>query len=140
MAGPTLTLLNALNLGLGFSGLSVNVVRIIVKASVSSNTTSALIFFGMTGAFMMLCTYLAWRFIDLYEKDIKSRSISNSFADSEYNKLETTDDQIEREREQTRFEKAIAVYKCNWKEAVGVFVTTTVQMSFFPGVMLSPDY
>ena len=89
---------------------------------------------------MMLCTYLAWRFIDLYEKDIKSRSISNSFADSEYNKLETTDDQIEREREPTRFEKAIAVYKCNWKEAVGVFVTTTVQMSFFPGVMLSPDY
>ena len=30
----------------------------------------------------------------------------------------------------------MSVYKCNWKEAVGVFLTTTVQMAFFPGVML----
>ena len=66
LAGPTEGLLNALNLGLGFSGLSVNLLRIIVLASVKSNTTGAQIFFYTTGAYLLLCTYLAWRFIQQY--------------------------------------------------------------------------
>ena len=41
LAGPTQVLLNSLNLGLGFSGLSVNLLRIIVLASVKSNETGA---------------------------------------------------------------------------------------------------
>ena len=69
LAGPTLVLLNALNLGLGFSGLSVNVLRIIVLASVESSETGAQIFFYTTGAYLMLCTYLAWRFIHHYQRD-----------------------------------------------------------------------
>ena len=28
------------------------------------------------------------------------------------------------------------MYKCNWQAAIGVLFTTTVQMSFFPGVLL----
>ena len=42
--------------------------------------------------------------------------------------------------EKSRAAQAWDVYKCNWKEAVGVFISTAVQMSFFPGVMLSPDF
>lgn len=42
--------------------------------------------------------------------------------------------------EESRAAQALEVYKCNWKEAVGVFIATAVQMSFFPGVMLSPDF
>ena len=67
LAGPTMALLNSMNLGLGFSGLSVNLLRIVVLASVKSNTTGAQIFFYTTGAYLTLCTYLAWRFIHLYE-------------------------------------------------------------------------
>ena len=66
LAGPTQELLNSLNLGLGFSGLSVNLLRIVVLASVKSNETGAQIFFYTTGAYLMLCTYLAWRFIFQY--------------------------------------------------------------------------
>ena len=77
----------------------------------------------------MLCTYLASRFIHLYEQDKARGSIVSTSSVGQndyYNKLETTDALIERIKEPTRFEKAMIVYKCNWKEALGVLVTTTV--------------
>ena len=56
-------LLNNFNLGIGISGLSVNVLRMIVVASVKSQKVGAEIFFYTAGVYLMVCTYLAWRFI-----------------------------------------------------------------------------
>ena len=41
LAGPNAQLLNNLNLGIGISGLSVNLLRILVLATVESNTVGA---------------------------------------------------------------------------------------------------
>ena len=66
LAGPQAVLLNKLNLGIGISGLSVNCLRIIVLASVESNSVGAQIFFYVTGAYLLVCTYLAWKFVHDY--------------------------------------------------------------------------
>ena len=41
LAGPNAKLLNKLNLGIGISGLSVNLLRILVLATMKSNTVGA---------------------------------------------------------------------------------------------------
>ena len=69
LAGPAVVLLNNLNLGIGLSGMSINLVRIVLVASVSSNTVSAQIFFYISGSFLIVCTYLAWNFINNYNKE-----------------------------------------------------------------------
>ena len=71
LAGPSMALLNNLNLGIGISGLSLNVLRIIVVASVKSTTTGAQIFFYVSGVYMILCTILAWRFVSAFEASQK---------------------------------------------------------------------
>ena len=63
LAGPAIGLLNNLNLGIGISGLSVNCLRIVVLATVESNTVGAQIFFYTTGVYMLVCSYLAWLFV-----------------------------------------------------------------------------
>ena len=45
LAGPSAELMNNLNLGIGISGLSVNLLRIIVLASIDDNAIGAQIFF-----------------------------------------------------------------------------------------------
>jgi len=40
----------------------------------------------------------------------------------------------------SRAKQAWCVYQRNWKESIGVLVTTTVQMAFFPGVMLQSKW
>ena len=67
LAGPSVELLNNFNLGVGISGLSINLFRIIILATIDSNTTGAQIFFYTTGVYLMLCSYLAWKFVTDYE-------------------------------------------------------------------------
>lgn len=75
LAGPVASLINNLNLGIGISGLSVNLLRMVVLASVHSNTIGAQIFFYTAGAYLMICTVLAYRFVNSYDDDEKSRSL-----------------------------------------------------------------
>lgn len=67
LAGPNVNLMNNLNLGIGLSGLLINLLRCIVLASVKDNDKGAEIFFFTTGAYLLFCTFLAWRFIRLYD-------------------------------------------------------------------------
>ena len=67
LAGPSVELLNNFNLGVGISGLSINLFRIIILATIDSNTTGAQIFFYTTGVYLMLCSYLAMKFVNDYE-------------------------------------------------------------------------
>ena len=74
--------MNKLNLGIGISGLSVNVLRIICLASVKSQSVSAQIFFYTTGAYLCMCTVLAFRFISQYQihETMKSTQDGNGYA------------------------------------------------------------
>ena len=85
LAGPAIGLLNNLNLGIGISGLSVNCLRIVVLATIESNTVGAQIFFYTTGVYMFVCSYLAWLFVKNYNSDQNAKSML------EYNKASTTD-------------------------------------------------
>ena len=82
LAGPVAALINNLNLGIGISGLSVNVLRILVLASVESPTTGAYIFFFTTGAYLLFCTCLAWRFVSLYLADQNAKSVVQQYSRS----------------------------------------------------------
>jgi len=75
LAGPNAQLLNKLNLGIGISGLSINLLRILVLATVKSNTVGAQIFFYTTGIYLLVCTALANQFVKNYEKDLIARSL-----------------------------------------------------------------
>ena len=75
LAGPFAQLMNNFNLGIGISGLSVNFLRIIVLATVKRNLQGAQIFFYTAGAYLMVCTALAYRFVRNYEEDLNSRSL-----------------------------------------------------------------
>lgn len=90
LAGPSAELLNNLNLGIGISGLSVNMLRIVVLASISSNTVGAQIFFYTTGAYLLLCTYLAWRFVTDFQNDQKFKStiLESQLGDRDENNYE----------------------------------------------------
>ena len=85
LAGPALPLLNNLNLGIGISGLSVNLLRILVLATIESNTVGAQIFFYTTGIYLLVCTYLAHQFVSGFNADQNARSVI------EYNKASMSD-------------------------------------------------
>ena len=63
LAGPSMALMNNLNLGIGMSGLTVNVIRIIVLATVKNSTTGAEIFFFSAGAYLLFVTVLVGWFV-----------------------------------------------------------------------------
>ena len=67
LAGPSVDLLNNFNLGVGISGLSINIFRIILLATINNNTTGAQIFFYTSGVYLMLCSFLGWRFVSEFE-------------------------------------------------------------------------
>ena len=74
-AGPSADLMNNINLGTGISQLAVNLLRMVVLASVKSNEVGAQIFFYTAAVYLIFCTYLAWRFISDYEKHLDDGSL-----------------------------------------------------------------
>mmetsp|Transcript_39509 Transcript_39509/g.51718 ORF Transcript_39509/g.51718 Transcript_39509/m.51718 type:complete len:208 (+) Transcript_39509:25-648(+) len=63
LAGPSVTLMNNLNLGIGLSGFVINLLRVIVLAAIKDDAEGAEIFFFTTGAYLLFCTVLAGRFV-----------------------------------------------------------------------------
>ena len=88
LAGPSFVLMNNLNLGLGFSGLSVNVMRMIVLASVEDPRKGAQIFFYTAGVYLLCCTILAARFVHKFEKNEASKVTPSKFGNSDYEKVD----------------------------------------------------
>ena len=87
LAGPSVELLNNFNLGVGISGLTINCFRIIILATIDSNTTGAQIFFYTTGVYLMLCSYLAWKFVCDFEAHNRLHSFMSvsGAPDSDFN-------------------------------------------------------
>lgn len=69
VAGPSAQLMDKFNLGVGVSGLAINTLRIVVLATLSDFTVIAYVFFCGTGAFLILCTVLALRFVREFSTD-----------------------------------------------------------------------
>ena len=141
-AGPCPALTNSLTVGLGISGLGVNLLRMLLLASTStmenSLDVSAQIFFYITASFMALCSFLAFRFVKMSESAKKYRDSMDFASPEEKNLLNRAPDSetLKSRSEPSLFEKVKEVYAINWKEALGITITYTVQMAFFPGVIL----
>ena len=86
LAGPSFVLMNNLNLGLGLGGLLVNVLRIIVLATVKNHSTAAEIFFFTAGAYLLFCTVLAGRFIYHLELHEATKSVASNY-EGDYEKI-----------------------------------------------------
>ena len=74
LAGQAAVIMNIFNLGISISGLAVNFLRIIVLATVTSNTVGAQIFFYTSGVYLIVCSFLAWKFVNEYQEDQNKRS------------------------------------------------------------------
>ena len=70
-AGPSPPLTNCLTIGLGFSALALNLLSMILLAATGDVYTSAKVFFYITGAFMLVCTVMAFRFIEQHKRLVK---------------------------------------------------------------------
>ena len=62
-AGPSQISMSNLMVGTGFSGLLMNFLRIVFLASVSSYATGALIFFILSGAYLIICAIISYHYI-----------------------------------------------------------------------------
>ena len=67
-AGPAPALTANLMVGLGVSGLGINIIRMILLASVKNQQESAQIFFYFSGAILVLCTIFAYIFSSDFDK------------------------------------------------------------------------
>lgn len=54
-------LTNQLMVGIGVSAVSMNLIRMLFLAILSSS--GAVLFFIITGVYLLLCTVLAWNFV-----------------------------------------------------------------------------
>jgi hypothetical protein len=116
-AGPSASLTNSLNVGLGCSSLGLNALRMLLLATVTDLNTSTEIFFFISVGYLAICTALAYRF----------SKILDSLPKSNWTEQDNS----------TKMNKVISVLKRNWKEALGMTVVYTVQMVFFPGPLLN---
>ena len=69
VAGPCAALTNNLMLGVGISGMAINVLRMVFLASMPSNfSASSQAFFYMSGVFLAMCSVLGFMFVRRYAK------------------------------------------------------------------------
>ena len=124
------------DLGMFVSMIIVNLGRMILMAIFGNkNDTGTYICFAITIVYLLACTIFSGKFIKCFNQVKQIDEITNNLlleneAAEEWSML----------KEPKRNEisnKVFAVYKQNWKEAIGVLGTTTMQLTFFPGVMLS---
>ena len=96
LAGQAAVIMNIFNLGISISGLAVNFLRIIVLATVTSNTVGAQIFFYTSGVYLIVCSFLAWKFVNEYQEDQNKNSTLiqfQSLATSEENSAKLANDE-----------------------------------------------
>jgi len=71
-AGPSASLTNSLNVGLGVSGLALNSLRMLLLATIPDNLNkSTEVFFFISVGFLLVCTILAVRFSVEIDKEPK---------------------------------------------------------------------
>lgn len=107
IAGPSAKLTIKVQIGVGLSGLLINLLRILLLVTIPNNLTlNASVFFYASTAYLAVCAVLAYRFVGFYDANLKNK---NAVHDLEAFKKE-----------------AIEVYKVNWKSALGIVILCTV--------------
>ena len=75
-------LMNSLMIGVGISSLAMNVMRMIFLATVQSYAVGQVVFFTMSGAYLIACSYLAFSFLNRYDEYQKQEAIKNGINSS----------------------------------------------------------
>ena len=116
-AGPSAKLIIKVQIGVGLSGLLINLLRILLLVTIPSNLElNAELFFYLSAGYLALCTVLSFLFVRDFNRHLRN---GNQVHDLSAFKKE-----------------AWTIYRINWKSAVGVVILCAVQFTFFPGVML----
>jgi hypothetical protein len=116
-AGPSAKLIIKVQIGVGLSGLLINLLRILLLVTIPKNLElNAELFFYTSTGYLAICTILSYFFVKDFNKNLRNQNQVHDLAAFKH--------------------EAWTIYQINWKSALGVVILCAVQFTFFPGVML----
>lgn len=122
VAGSDAGLINKFNLGMGLSGLAINLTRMGFLALITNLDIEAQCFLYGSALYLLVCAYLSFIFVKAYQADPVSEKFRTIVPVRE------------------RYDSTIKVYRLIWREAWEQVIIWTVQFSFYPGVILEPQF
>ena len=92
VSGPSAEHTAAFMVGIGASGIIINLLRILLLLIIPSSVTQAYIIFSISTAFLAFCTYLSHRYVQI--KNYENVHNSEVIRDFQYSKSASTWDKI----------------------------------------------
>ncbi|KAL6046313.1 Equilibrative nucleoside transporter 1 [Balamuthia mandrillaris] len=130
------TYVGAVMSGNGVAGIGVGLLRIITKAAFPHALfTSAVIYFAISGAIMLMCAISYIFFLRLPYTKYHMQSNGYKPLDEASNLMENTDDTMKSTGHEEKVSYWI-IFKKIWKEALLVMLVFFITLSLFPGITL----
>lgn len=116
-------------LGIGVGNVAVNLIRIMFMATVARQSTSALVFYSLAAVFLIFCFTLAVNYLRALAEAEKDGS-----SDHRLNRTKVEDSIVAKKDLWARTREVYAVI---YPSALTLALTFMIQMTFFPGVLLT---